>query len=49
VPAGQEEFFAQVGVPVATRTTTTPKLDQVDQAASIKKAKDLAPKYRTEL
>jgi hypothetical protein len=48
VPAGQEAFFAQVGVPVATRTTT-PKLDKVDQAASIKKAKDLAPKYRTEL
>jgi len=24
VPAGQEEFFAQVGVPVATRTTPPP-------------------------
>src|SRR5271166_6923617 len=26
-PAGQEEFFAQLGVPVATRTTPPPKLD----------------------
>jgi quercetin dioxygenase-like cupin family protein len=49
VPAGQEEFFAQVGVPVATRTTLAPKLDQADQALSIKKAKELAPKYCTEL
>ena len=49
VPAGQEEFFAQVGVPVATRTTPPPKLDKTDQAASMKKAKELAPKYRTEL
>jgi uncharacterized cupin superfamily protein len=41
-PAGQEEFFAQVGVPVATRTTPAPKLDQADQALSMKKAKELA-------
>jgi quercetin dioxygenase-like cupin family protein len=49
VPAGQEEFFAQVGIPVATRTTPPPKLDEADQAASMKKAEELAPKYRTEL
>ena len=48
-PAGQEEFFVQVGVPVATRTTPAPKLDEADQALSMKKAKELAPKYRTEL
>ena len=48
-PAGQEEFFAQVGVPVATRTTPPPKLDQEAQAAFMKKAQELAPKYRTEL
>jgi hypothetical protein len=48
-PAGQEEFFAQVGVSVATRTTTPPKLDEADQAASVKKAEELAPKYRPEL
>ena len=48
-PAGQEEFFAQVGVPVATRTTPPPKPDKEAQAASMKKAMELAPKYRTEL
>ena len=48
-PAGQEEFFAQVGVPVATRTIPPPKLDKDAQAASMKKAEELAPKYRSEL
>jgi len=48
VPVGQEEFFAQVGVPLATRTTTPPRLDKADQAAAMKKAEELAPKYRTE-
>ena len=48
-PAGQEEFFAQVGVPVATRTTPPPKLDPAAQAEFRAKAGALAPKYRTEL
>lgn len=48
-PAGQEEFFAQVGVPVATRTTPPPKLDSAAQAEFRGKAEALAPKYRTEL
>ena len=48
-PAGQEEFFMQVGVPVATRTTAPPKLSEEQQADFVKKAKALAPKYRTEL
>jgi len=48
-PAGLEEFFAQVGVAVATRTTPPPKLDNRAQAEFIKKAQELAPKYRTEL
>jgi uncharacterized cupin superfamily protein len=48
-PAGQEEFFAQVGVSVATRTTPPPKLDKAAQAEFMKKAEKLAPKYRTEL
>ena len=47
-PAGQEEFFAQVGIPVAGRTTPPPKLGKEAQAAFIKKAEELAPKYRTE-
>ncbi len=48
-PAGQEEFFAQVGVPVATRTTAPPKLTSAAQAEFRAKAEALAPKYRTEL
>ncbi len=48
VPAGQEEFFAQVGVPVATRTAPPPKLGNAEQAASMKKAEELAAQYRTE-
>jgi quercetin dioxygenase-like cupin family protein len=47
-PSGQEEFFMEVGVPVATRTTP-PELDEAAQAAFVAKAQELAPKYRTEL
>jgi quercetin dioxygenase-like cupin family protein len=48
-PAGQDEFFLEIGIPVATRTTPPPKLDEEAQAAFRKKAEALAPKYRTEL
>jgi uncharacterized cupin superfamily protein len=48
-PAGQEKFFAEVGVPVATRTTPPPQLNEKQQAEFVEKAKALAPKYRTEL
>jgi quercetin dioxygenase-like cupin family protein len=48
-PAGLEEFFREVGVPVATRTTPPPPLDEAAQAAFVAKAKALAPKYRIEL
>ena len=48
-PAGQEEFFAQVGVSVATRTTPPPKLGKEEQAQLMKKSQELAPKYRSEL
>lgn len=48
-PAGQEEFFREVGVPVATRTTPPPSLDREAEAAFAAKVKALAPKYRTEL
>lgn len=48
-PAGQEEFFDQVGVRVADRTTPPPKLDKASQAAFLAKAQALAPKYRTEM
>ena len=48
-PAGQEKFFLEVGVPVATRTAPPPKLSEKEQAAFIEKVKALAPKYYTEL
>jgi quercetin dioxygenase-like cupin family protein len=48
-PAGQEEFFREVGVPVATRTEAPPKLDEAAQVAFRAKAEALAPKYKTEL
>ncbi len=48
-PAGQEEFFAKVGVPVATRTSAPPKLDEKAEAEFRAKAQALAPQYRTEL
>jgi quercetin dioxygenase-like cupin family protein len=48
-PAGQEDFFRELGVPVATRTTLPPKLDPAEQAAFRAKAESLAAKYRTEL
>ena len=48
-PAGQEKFFMEVGVPVATRTTTPPPLSQEQQAEFLKKVMELAPKYHTEL
>ena len=48
-PAGQEEFFAQVGIAVASRATRAPNLDEAAQSEFINKAQELAPKYRTEL
>jgi len=47
-PAGQEEFFLEVGVPVATRTTAPPRLDPAAQEELKTKAEALADKYRTE-
>src|ERR1700693_3209086 len=48
-PAGQEEFFAQVGVSVATRTTPPPKPVKEELAEVDEKSKILAEKYRSEL
>jgi quercetin dioxygenase-like cupin family protein len=48
-PAGTEEFFMRVGVPVATRTAAPPPLDPAAQAAFRAKSEALAPLYRTEL
>jgi quercetin dioxygenase-like cupin family protein len=47
-PAGQEKFFMEVGVPVATRTSPAPQLNEDQQAEFMRKALALAPQYRTE-
>ncbi len=48
-PAGNDEFFLEVGVPVPTRTTPPPRLDGEQMAKFLEKVKTIAPKYRTEL
>lgn len=48
-PAGQEEFFMAIGTQVDSRTTPAPKQTPEDLAVFMKKAAELAPKYRTEL
>jgi len=48
-PAGNDEFFLEVGVPVPTRTSPPPELDGEQMADFLKKVKAIAPKYRTEL
>jgi uncharacterized cupin superfamily protein len=48
-PAGQEEFFMAIGRTIDLRTTTAPKLSPEEQAEFMKKAEELAPRYRTEL
>jgi quercetin dioxygenase-like cupin family protein len=48
-PAGQEEFFAEIGVPVSSRTEAPPALDAAAQAAFVARAQELAPRYRTVL
>ncbi len=48
-PAGQEDFFMKVGIPVATRTTPPPRLDEAAEAEFRAKAEALAPAFHTEL
>jgi quercetin dioxygenase-like cupin family protein len=48
-PAGQEQFFLEVGQLVETRTTPPAPLDPGAQAEFIAKVQELAPRYRTEL
>jgi Mannose-6-phosphate isomerase len=48
-PAGNDRFFLELGVPVATRTTPPPTLDEKHMAKFLEKAKAIAPKYHTEL
>ena len=48
-PGGQEEFFMRVGVLVEGRTTAPPEPSEDEQATFLAKARELAPRYRTEL
>jgi quercetin dioxygenase-like cupin family protein len=48
-PAGQENMFLELGVPLPTRTTAPPPLSEADQKAFMTKAQSLAAKYKTEL
>jgi quercetin dioxygenase-like cupin family protein len=48
-PAGLDEFFLAAGVPVASRTTPSPKPDKADEAKMMAKTIALLPRFRTEL
>jgi hypothetical protein len=48
-PAGQEDFFLAIGKAVESRTTLAPKPSGDEMAAFLKRAVEVAPKYRTEL
>ena len=48
-PAGQENFFLEVGDPVDSRTASPPELTPEEKAIRGKKVLALAPKYRTEI
>jgi quercetin dioxygenase-like cupin family protein len=47
-PAGQDEYFKLVGVPLPNSHATASEPSPVEQAAARAKAIDLAPRYRTE-
>jgi quercetin dioxygenase-like cupin family protein len=47
-PAGQDEFFAAVGVPLESRDAAPPTLSHQEQQEKANLAQQLAPKYRTE-
>jgi quercetin dioxygenase-like cupin family protein len=48
-PAGQEEFFLEIGDLVPTRTSPPPEMDDAGRAARMAKALSLVSKYRTEI
>lgn len=48
-PAGQDEFFSEIGTRVATRTSPAPEMSDEEQKAFIARAQALAPQYATEL
>jgi len=48
-PAGNDEFFLEVGVPMPTRTTPPPRLDGEQMVEFLEEVKAIAPKYGIEL
>ena len=48
-PAGQEEFFMAVGLPVDSRTAVPPEPSKEEQVEKGKLLQALLPKYRTEM
>lgn len=48
-PAGQEEFFKLIGIPVSSRTAAAPTLTPTEMAEFMAKAAEAAPRFRTEL
>jgi quercetin dioxygenase-like cupin family protein len=48
-PAGEEEFFLEIGDRVPARTGPVPKLDEAAQKARAEKAKALSAKYKNEI
>ncbi|HEX4768098.1 MAG TPA: hypothetical protein VH414_17675 [Lichenihabitans sp.] len=48
-PAGQEEYFVAVGVPVSNRTAPPPGMDEAARNERMQAALALAPRYRTEM
>src|SRR5271170_1365558 len=48
-PAGQEELFIAIGIPVDSRTSPPPKPSPEEQADKRRLLETLLPKYRTEM
>ena len=49
VPAGQDEFFLEIGDEVGTRTSPPPPKSEAEKKLVMEKTLRLAPRYRTEL
>jgi hypothetical protein len=47
-PAGLEEFFAEFGDPVPSRTSPAPELDEATMKARMQKAQERAAEYRVD-
>ncbi|WP_454195143.1 cupin domain-containing protein [Nocardia sp. Marseille-Q1738] len=48
-PAGQEEYFAEIGAVLDSPTDTPPPLTEAEESQQREKARQLAAKYRSEL